>query len=147
MIVVADLVRQVEEDIEVEELTKKFAGSTVREVSPGEDWNEETAIDIREEWSEEDTSAFDHRKLAHLELKSPKDVKYTPKDSPKSKPAPKPSSAVKDRIVVRQSTKLPIKDPLDAGVHRQAKESVFRQALRKSSYDGKGSNETLAPPK
>lgn len=139
---VADLVRQVEDEIEVEELTRKFAGSTMLEQSPGEDWSEETAIDIKEEWTEEDAFAFNHRKVAHPEIKSPRAVTFKPKDTPKSKP----SSAIKDRIVERKSTKLPVKDPLDVGMHRQAKESLFRQALRKSSSNDK-SNETLAPPK
>jgi hypothetical protein len=122
------------------------------------DDEEGTAVDIREEWTEED-EAFFLSKVGPSKAAACGDASTIPKAasrpqlpddllrSAERSAKPADSGPVKSKIVERAPRKQPTIDPSQVIIGKQVKESLFKRRLRNSHEgdDGSGEKETLAP--
>jgi hypothetical protein len=141
---VTDLLRDVEDEIDVNELTRrlKIFDSMENLANAEAEGSEEpqdaaSAIDIREDLTTEDEELFNAYK---------KRVSFTETSAPPKPPvATSPLLAVKERVVERKPTR-PIADPARTATAKQVREQMCRKALRKdASADSGDAEETLSP--
>lgn len=143
--------KDVEDELEIFEITKKlqlFSPAEEDLLPEVSDTADASAIDIREEWTEEDEALFQQKmgRKAHdkTEHKPKKHVSFTPVEAKQPSPTPpKTHVAVKERIVERKTSR-PI-DPMLTSTAKQAKESLFRKTIRKASAEDPDQEETFSP--
>jgi len=155
-LVIADLLRDVDDEIDIYELTKKlkiFDIMEKEEAAISEQAlavDDESALDIREDWTPEDEQLFVQKngRSAHFAapvLKGPvmKNRAVEPKKVVKPPTKAPLLTAVKERIVERKSSK-PV-DPSVTATTRHIKESLFRKTLLRDAGSKDEHNETFAP--
>lgn len=156
---VSDLLRDVDDEIDINELTRKLKiFNSMESLASAEDeaavepQDETSAIDIREELTADDEQLFNtykQRKAHKVETKpdtSSKKVSFTEPELP-SKPQTITTSllAVKERIVERKTSRS-VSDPARTATAKQVREQMLRKVLRKdASEDAGDGEETLSP--
>lgn len=147
------MLRDVEDELEIVEITKKLelfspeVESELPEVGANAD---ASAIDIREDWTEEDEALWAQKtgRTAHgkPDQKPKKPVSFAPVEQKQPLPklvTPKAHVAVKERIVERKPSRPT--DPMLTSTAKQAKESLFRKTIRKASAEDPDVEETFSP--
>lgn len=156
-VVIQGLLQEVEDELEIREISRKLDIFTTIEDEEEQDNDDEpsekgAAVDIREDWTDEDAAAFEIKKgrVAHEAnlgtkhaMSSPSTVHYVKEQRVATSAAVKP--IVKERIVERQTSRK-VADPSVTATQNQVKESLFRRALRKDNVSGPTEEPTMAPP-
>lgn len=152
-----DLIQEVDDEQEILEITKKLEiyANIEHDVEEEEaaldaEESEQTAVDIREEWTEEDEVLAIQKKgrLAYeksLNIAKPETAQVQAPPEKKQPAVPLAHVAVKERIVERKTSRP--KDPMLTATVKQARESLFKQALRRSEKEEEDADsaETFAP--
>lgn len=147
------MLRDVEDELEIFEITKKlelFSPKDEIEIPEVGENADASAIDIREDWTEEDEALWAQKtgRTAHgkSDQKPKKPASFAPVEQ--KLPTPKPATqkvhvAVKERIVERKPSRPT--DPMLTSTAKQAKESLFRKTIRKASAEDPDVEETFSP--
>ncbi len=139
------MILDVEDELDVFDIARKLEMVSKIE-EPSFDLSDEKgeSFEIREEWTEEDESDFKQKTSRTSHVPKPKPsvtFKIPPLMDSQAQTKVKPS-AIKERIVERKPKKTT--DPFVTVTTNQAKESLFKRSLRKTT-DTDNSKETFAP--
>jgi hypothetical protein len=140
---VDQLLTSLEDEIEIKGLTQKLKLFDTKDEGETSNWDDETAVDIREEWSAEDEVAFASKGKAHVPVKA---TPITAKSQVQQPAQPKKPviTAIKEKVVERKPSRP--KDPMATALPKQARESMFRKQMRKDAASSdQNPNETLSP--